>query len=177
MKLQEENRLEVSDKSIKPFIRKTIKFLKKQIETIRDKLKIYIDNNSDFKSKRKLLESIPGIGEITIFKILAFLSNVKDFENAKQFAAFVGLNPKQNFSGTSIKSAKLSKIGDTNLRKAFYMPAIVAKKHNPIIKQFCDRLEKAGKQKMVIICAAMRKLLHIIYGVLKTETEFNPKLC
>jgi len=177
MKRQEENRLEVSDNSIKPFIKKSIKFFAKQIETIKNKITIHIDNNPDLKSKSKLLNSIPGIGEATISQILAFLSNVQDFKNAKQYAAFVGLNPKQKFSGTSVKSTKLSKIGDPRLRKAFYMPAIVAKQHNPILKQFCERLEAAGKHKMLIIGAAMRKLLHIIYGVLKTETEFNPKLC
>jgi transposase len=61
----------------------------------------------------------------------------------------------------------------SNLRKAFYLPAIVSIKHNPIIKDFAKRLSKAGKAKMIIVIAAMRKLLHIIYGVLKNKTPFN----
>ena len=55
------------------------------------------------------------------------------------------------------------------------MPAIVAKRYNPIIKGFCDRLETSGKAKMLVIGAAMRKLIHIIYGVLKSGKAFDPK--
>jgi transposase len=89
-------------------------------------------------------------------------------------AAFVGLNPKQRQSGSSVQGrTQLSKIGDSNLRKAFYMPAITAKRYNPIIKAFCDRLELAGKPTMLIIGAAMRKLVHIIYGVLKSGKAFD----
>lgn len=53
------------------------------------------------------------------------------------------------------------------------MPALVAMKHNPIIKSFCARLAERGKPKMVIVGAVMRKLLHMIYGVLKSEKPFN----
>ena len=56
------------------------------------------------------------------------------------------------------------------------MPAIVARQHNPIIKKFCDNLVDAGKSKMAIIGAAMRKLVHIIYGVLKNKSPFNPNI-
>jgi transposase len=66
----------------------------------------------------------------------------------------------------------ISKIGHAGLRKALYFPAIVAKEYNPVIKNFCERLEKSGKEKMVIICAAMRKLLRIIFGVLKSKKPF-----
>ena len=61
------------------------------------------------------------------------------------------------------------------LRKAFYMPAIVSLKYNPVIKGFVKRLSITGKPKMVIVIAAMRKLIHIIYGVLKNKTLFNEK--
>ena len=60
------------------------------------------------------------------------------------------------------------------LRKALYMPAIVAKKHNPILTEFYDRLIKKGKPKKVALCAVMRKLLVLSYGVLKSEKEFDP---
>ena len=67
----------------------------------------------------------------------------------------------------------MSKIGTSNLRKALYMPAIVAKKHNPTLITFCNRLKDKGKHNMAIIGAAMRKLLHIIYGVLKSGEPFR----
>src|SRR4051812_49182052 len=81
---------------------------------------------------------------------------------------FIGLNPKPKQSGSSVRGiGRISKTGDANLRKAFYLPALTAIKYNPIVKEFAQRLSTAGKSKMVIVIAAMRKLLHIIYGVLK----------
>ena len=105
--------------------------------------------------------------------ILAFLS-VENFDSAKQVTAFVGLNPKPKQPGSSVLGAgRISKTGDADLRKAFYMPAIVSLRFNPIIKGFTERWSSVGKAKMIVVIAAMRKLLHIIYGVLKNKTPFN----
>jgi transposase len=83
------------------------------------------------------------------------------------------LTPTIRQSGTSINGkGRLSKIGNAQLRKALYMPAITAKNHNPILKEFCHHLSKKGKHSMTIIGAAMRKLLHIIFGVLKNQKPF-----
>ncbi len=71
---------------------------------------------------------------------------------------------------------RISKMGDADLRKAFYMPAVVSIKFNPIIKDFAKRLSDSGKTKMVVLIAAMRKLLHIIYVVLKNKTTFNKNI-
>ena len=131
----------------------------------------------NLKEQQALLNSIPGVGEGTIAQVLAFIGDVSRFKNAKQLAAFVGLNPKQRVSGSSIRArTSLSKIGSASLRKAFYMPALSAKRYNPVIHQFCARLTERGKNGKAIICAAMRKLIHIIYGVLKSRQPFNPSL-
>jgi len=71
---------------------------------------------------------------------------------------------------------RISKMGDADLRKAFYMPAVVSIKFNPIMKDFAKRLSDSGKTKMVVLIAAMRKLLHIIYVVLKNKTTFNKNI-
>jgi transposase len=77
--------------------------------------------------------------------------------------------------GTSVKGkTSISKIGSSNLRKALYFPAIVAKTHNPVFKSFTQQLSSKGKPTKVIIVAIMRKLLHIIFGVIKHKTQFNP---
>jgi len=174
---QETNRLEAAPSCVQSSIKTIVKHLKKEIENIKKMIKDYIENHSNLRDKQKLLETIPGIGEATISQVLAFMSNIEDFKNAKQLAAFVGLNPKQRQSGTSIQGrARLSKIGDSRLRKVFYMPAVVAKNHNPIIKDFCNRLKAAGKSPMLIIGAVMRKLVHLIYGVLKSGRPFDINL-
>ena len=171
---QEENRLDVAEDCLKKHLQKNIKHLENSIKEVKQIIKTHIHQHPELKKKSELLESIPGIGEATIAQILAFIGDVSKFNNAKEVAAFIGLNPKQCQSGTSVnKRARLSKTGDAGLRKAFYMPAVVAMRYNPIIKEFSMRLEQSGKHKMLIVGAVMRKLVHIIYGVLKTETMFN----
>ena len=172
-KHQENRRLEGASNIISANIRIHIDFLDKQIEEIEELIYSHIKEHQDLNDRNKLLASIPGIGEKTIGVILAFL-NVENFNSAKQVAAFVGLNPKPRQSGSSVRGVgRISKTGDANLRRAFYMPALTAMRFNPIIKNFTERLRSTGKSKMVIVIAAMRKLLHIIYGVLKNGTAFN----
>ena len=77
-------------------------------------------------------------------------------------------------SGTSLKRSRLSKTGNGRVRKALYMPAIVASRYNPVLREFSKRLSQRGKSKMVIIGAVMRKLLHLAFGVLKTRKPFDP---
>jgi len=177
MNRQELNRLGVAPEHIKCSIEAVIKKISEEIKLIKNKIKDHITKNPDLNDKSKLLQSIPGVGPATIMQVLAFIGDPSLFDNAKKLSAFVGLNPKQNQSGTSINGrTRLSKMGNANLRKAFYMPAVVALRYNPIIKAFSERLKASGKMMMVIIGAAMRKLLHIIYGVLKSGKPFTLEL-
>ena len=72
------------------------------------------------------------------------------------------------------RQARLSKTGNAHLRRILYMPAITAKRWNPIVKAFCERLKHNGLCPMQAVAAAMRKLLHLVYGVLKTQRPFDP---
>jgi transposase len=176
MRQQEVNRLDVAPSILLPNIQLIIKFMDDQIKEIKSQIQQHIDNNPDLKSKKDLLETIPGLGDATIPKVIAFI-DVNKFASAKQLASFIGLNPKQRQSGTSVRGrTMLSKTGSAGLRKAFYMPALVAKRYNPVIKQFCERLKLAGKHVMAILGAAMRKLVHIIYGILKSKQPFSADL-
>lgn len=133
-----------------------------------------IDEHEDLKSKQELLRTIPGVGDKTIGIMLAHVEPER-FESARKLAAFIGLNPKQRLSGTSVKGrSRLSKTGNPELRKAFYMPALVAMKHNPLIVPFAKRLLAKNKAKKAVIGAAIRKLVHIVYGVLKNRKKFHP---
>lgn len=161
---------------MKKSINTVIKCLEAQIEEIKQSIKEKINQDPKLRDKKCLLETIPGIGEATIIQILSFI-NIEDFKSVKQLCAFIGLNPKQRQSGTSVNGrSRISKMGNSSLRKILYFPAISAKKYNPIIRVFCERLKVAGKSPMVIICAVMRKLIHIIYGVLKSEKTFDASL-
>jgi transposase len=89
--------------------------------------------------------------------------------------AFIGLAPRETVSGTSIKGKpRLCKIGHARLRKALYMPAVVSIRYNPVITVFYRRLKNKGKNGKLIVCAIMRKLVHIIFGILKSGKPFDP---
>ena len=110
-------------------------------------------------------------------KLLGEILDVKLYGSARQLAAFAGLAPRLHESGSSIKrKARLSKTGAPRLRKALYFPAIAAIKYNPYIKDLSERLKTRGKCPMQVIGAAMRKLLHLAYGVLKSGRPFDPEL-
>jgi transposase len=174
---QEENRVAVSDNILLSEIQGHITDLKLRIKQTKQAIDDHIDNYPKLRKQRELLESIPGVGPTTSAMLISAFSNIEDFSSAKKMAAFCGLTPKQRQSGSSIKGrAKLSKIGNSQLRKSLFFPAIVAMQYNPIIINLKKRLLKAGKCKMLIVGAAMRKLVHIIYGVLKNKTPFNENL-
>ena len=82
-----------------------------------------------------------------------------------------------DLSGTSVRGkTRMSKMGDAKLRCALYMPALVALQHNPDIRAFGLRLLAAGKPRMLVVGAIMRKLIHIIFGVLKAGTGFSSRV-
>jgi transposase len=120
------------------------------------------------------LESIPGIGKRTATKLLAEIEDISQYKSARQVAAYAGLTPKNNRSGTKRAPTRLSKTGNARVRKALFLPAMVAKQHNPVVRSFCQRLARHGKNKMQLVGAAMRKLIHIAYGVLKSGKVFDP---
>ena len=179
-KTQAKNHLEnikVLPKEVVKVWNKLIKTIDKQICNLEDEIELIIHDNKEILQDYQNLQTIPGISKKTAITILAEIPDVNTFKNARQLAAFAGLTPQQRQSGSSVRGrTTLSKIGSRVIRKAMYWPAIVAKRFNPIIAQFCKNLEKKGKITMVIVGAAMRKMIHIIFGVLKNKTAFNAEI-
>jgi transposase len=176
MRQQERNRLEAAHGLIKEQLQAHVSYLNEQIKQTRRLINQHIDNHPDLKDRKQLLATIPGIGEATIHVILAEFGDITRFKSAKALAAFVGAAPRLRQSGTSLRErGMLSKVGRSALRKAFFMPALVALRYNPLLIAMKQRLTAAGKPKMTIVGAAMRKLIHIVYGVLKSKTPFDPQ--
>lgn len=116
-----------------------------------------------------------GIGALTAYKLLGEFSAIDGYESAKALASDAGVTPSHYESGTSVRRRpKLSKVGKAGVRAALYWPAIVAMRRCEGFKAFAARLAARGKAKGVIIGAVMRKLLHVVYGVLKHKTPFDP---
>jgi transposase len=175
MLTQEKNRLGTAHASVIPLIKDHMGYLNQEIKKVRNQIADLIDQNPNLRQKKELLVSIPGIGEATIAVILSELDNLEKFNHVRELVAFTGLAPKETLSGSSIKGKpRLCKVGHVRLRKALYMPALVSIQCNPVIMVFYNRLKARGKNGKVIVCAIMRKLAHIIFGILKSGKKFDP---
>lgn len=159
-------------------IKKHIRFLEKQINDLTGRLRKIAKEHPDIEEKIKLLCSIPGVGEITAHTLLAEIGDISRFSGVKQLVAFAGIAPSERQSGTSVRGkAMINKRGSRRLRKALYMPAVVATKYNPAVKDLYQRLTASGKKPICAVVACMRKLLHIAYGVLKSRQRFAVAKC
>ena len=175
MRTQEANRLAagVVVTDVRASIEAVLASLDAQIAHVRQLIRDHLDGHPGLRAQRDLLTTIPGIGETTAAVLIAELFD-KPYTNARQAAAFAGLVPRVMESGTLRGRTRLSKIGPGRLRKALYFPAVAALRWNPTIRAVRERLHAAGKPTMVIIGAAMRKLIHLAYGVLKTGRAYKP---
>jgi transposase len=172
---QQINRLEITNtKEVAKSLRKLVTHLEAEIQRTERQINDHVARHPDLKQQGQLLESIPGIGKRTATKLLAEIENISQYKSARQVAAYAGLTPRNNRSGTLRGPTRLSKTGNARVRKALFLPAMVAKRHNPVVRSFCQRLAGHGKNKMQLIGAAMRKLIHIAFGVLKSGKVFDP---
>lgn len=173
MLLVETNRLEMAPAATRPSIDRMIETLKQEIDNVQRLIKDHIDNHPDLKHQSDLLQTIPGIGEKTARLLLGEIE-FRSFTSARALAAHAGVTPRQFQSGTSLNWTRLSKLGSGRIRKALYFPAVSAIRYNAVVKKFARRLSENGKAPMQIVCAAMRKLLHIAFGVIKNNRPFDP---
>jgi transposase len=178
MRQMEQNRLDVSPDPVRASVEAVLLVLEQQIEATRRAIRDHIDGSPGLKAQRDLLVSIPGVAETTAAALLAEIVDVSQFAGARQVAAFAGLVPRIRQSGSSVRGrSSLSKVGSRRLRHALYFPAMVALRFNPPIHALGERLKAGGKSKMVMIGAAMRKLLQIAFGVLKSGRPFDAAVC
>lgn len=175
MRTQEYNRLEApGGEHVRNSIQALVANLTEQIIVLDAEIKKAIDEDDDLKGKRDLIESIGGLGPVASSMILGELPPIEKFETAKALTAFAGLCPQLRQSGTSLHSSRTTHIGNRAIRSTLYMAAIAAMRCNPLIKAFAARLKDRGKASMEIIVAVMRKLLVLVFGVLKHRRPFDP---
>ena len=170
-------RLEKSSKGVlisKKYLLRQLASLKDLMKELEDEIQLIIEKYPQMLADSKLLTSIPGVGQKSINRILAHIRSIDDYEGARELAAHLGITPCHRQSGTSVNgSSPISKMGNAKLRKALYLPTMTAMRHNPVIARFAQRLTHAGKAPKVVILASMRKLIHIIFGVLKFKRPFD----
>lgn len=177
MRQQEVNRLKsgLDDRFVLEQIQALIAHFDALIRATESSIQDLIRQNPTLKTNFKLLTSIKGIGKVTAALLLAELGDIRRFASVKQLTAFVGLDVPEFQSGTSVKrTGHISKQGNPRLRAALYMPALTAIRYNPACSRLNQRLEAKHKAPKLRIVAVMKKLLHHVYGVLKSQRPFDP---
>jgi transposase len=178
---RESNRLEKAQISVTPQVvldslHKSLAFLEQEKRALQKRIDDHIEGHPQLKTDRVLLESIPAIGRKTACRMLCVLHS-RPFRAATSVAAYLGLVPVHYQSGTSVyRPPHLSKAGNGAMRAALYMAAVVASRHNPDIRAHYKRLLAQGKSKMSALGAAMRKLVHICFGVIKNQRPYRPRV-
>lgn len=167
----EKQHLEHASHSNQKMLTKHILFLQKELELVEGQLKELFHQDKELKDKLERLDEIQGIGEVTAMNILIHLPELGSL-NSKEISALAGVAPFNKDSGQS-KGKREIWGGRAPVRTALYMAVLSAKKYNPILKKFYDRLIKNGKLKKVAIVACMRKLIVIINAMLRDGTRWN----
>lgn len=178
MRVAEENRLTsgITVEAVRQSVEEHVAYLNEQIRRTEELLREHINRHPTLRQQSELLDSIPGIGEATAAVLLAELTDITQYRSARQVAAYAGLVPREWRSGSSVRGrVRLSKIGNARLRRALYFPAVTALRCSAFFQAWAEGLRQRGKSKMSVIGAAMRKLIHLAYGVLKTGRPFDPQ--
>jgi len=155
-------------------IEEHIEYLDQKIDDLETEVLELIKSNQKLSRDYKLLTSIDGVGQNTAVTFLGELSGGENFSKSRQLEVFCGIAPRLYESGSSVRArSKISKIGNARMRHALYMPAMCALRHNSSLQEFVARLRANGKPGRVVVCAVMRKLLRIMFAVIKSGKPYD----
>jgi transposase len=175
MMATEKTRAQVpQNKATRAMIARVIRLLDQQRQDLDRHIAQLIESDEDWKNRRELLTSVPGIGQTTASQLVADLPELGKL-NRQQIAALVGVAPINRDSG-AMRGRRSIFGGRASVRCALYMAAFCAMKFNPVIRRFAERLRDAGKPFKVVVVAAMRKPLSILNVMIKENQPWNPKL-
>lgn len=161
---------------VRTSVERVCALLAEEVRSMQQEVQAHLEAQDELRAEVELLCGIPGIGWLTATRVVAAVEMTR-FESADSFAAFLGLTPNEHSSGTSVRGrSRMSKVGSKALRTALYFPALQACRFNPQVGALYQRLLAAGKPKKCALCAAMRKLAHQVYGVLKSRQPYDPTL-
>jgi transposase len=155
-------------------LRRSMKSLTLRIARLRKQAVALVEQNAELKPKFQQLIGIPGIAATSAVQLLAELAGLAPEMTVRQWVAHSGLDPAHRESGSSVHlPSRISRHGNRFLRRALYMPALVAVRFDPHLKAFYQALQTRHKSKLQALMAVARKLLHAIFGIFKTNTPYN----
>ena len=176
----EKNRLHAASLSealpalVRRDVQRSIQTQQRAIERLTRAAQEFVMADPELGRRYQLLLSIPGFATTSALHTLAELALLPPDMDVRQWVAYAGLDPHHHTSGSSVeKKPRISKTGNKHLRRALYMPALVAIVHEPHLRAFYQHLLARGKTKMQALVAVMRKLLHAIFGIFKHHQTFD----
>jgi transposase len=174
-RIQQTNRLQdTTEPAVRTSLESLIALLKAQLKSIQQQITAHLKANPELAEQHRLMDSVPGIGPVTAQKLLAEFYDLASYPSAKAAAADAGLTAANYESGSTVRRRpRMSKLGKAGIRGGLYWPAITVLTHAPEFKAYAARLAARGKSKAVILGAVMRKLVHILYGVVKHKTPYD----
>ena len=170
----EKNRLHTASPAMQVHIASHIAWLQAEIEALEQQISQAIKANPEWTETAQRVDSAPGIGFITATTLVADLPELGQL-NRQKIAALVGVAPFNHDSGQQRGKRRIFG-GRTSVRSVLYMATLSAIRHNPVIKEFYQRLLDKGKHKKVALTACMRKLLVILNTMVKTGQDWNPSI-
>lgn len=171
MQVAEKNRLSRASKAVETDISEHIKQMGTRIESLNEQIQILAAQQRDWKRKNEILRSAKGIGQVTAALCVAELPELGKLTD-KQIARLVGVAPINHDSGKH-KGKRMIQGGRTSIRCGLYMATLVATRHNPVIREFYQRLLEKGKLKKVALVACMRKLLVILNAMIRDSRTWQ----
>lgn len=172
MLVAESNRMNTVPSKIRSSLNEHITWLKNRLKELDQEIDDFIRNTPEFKDKDELLQEVEGVGKKTSAKLIADVPELGACDR-KQIAALIGAAPYSQDSGKKKGQRSISG-GRPDVRSILYMATLAATRCNPVIKEFYQRLLKAGKKKKVAIVACMRKLLTILNAIIRDRKHWNP---
>jgi transposase len=172
MRTMEANRLLSAAASMQPHIQKHLTWLDAEIAALEQEISDFIQNTPAWAAKDALLQSVPGIGQITARTLLADMPELGTIDR-KKIAALVGVAPFNRDSGHT-RGKRYIQGGRPAVRSVLYMATLAATRFNPTIRTFYEHLLQAGKAKKVALVACMRKLLTILNAMLRDNSPWSP---
>jgi transposase len=155
-------------------LKQQIRLLEKQISQVEDEIKLVVKNDNALNERIRKMETIPGVGFMTIACILGETNAFALVRNSKQLVSYCGFDIQHRQSGLHAGKTTISKKGNSFIRSALYMPALSSLQHNPSLKIFYNRLAEKKSIKKIAVTAVARKLLVLIYTIWKNRSEYDP---
>jgi transposase len=152
----------------------TLAVFEKQLKEIEKQIKELVKDDDDLNNKIKKIDLIEGVGFMTIISVIAETNGFALIKSNKQLASYAGLDIVENQSGLKKGKTTISKKGNSNLRKAVYMPALSASRYNPKLHELYIRLLNKKNNKKLALVAVARKLLILIYTIFKKNVDYVP---